>query len=313
MDLTAHSVALLRCPGYHSRLLLENIERIWQSSGSRQNLCSARVLIKPNLINARRGPLPCTQGAFILSAARWFVQSGSRVVVGDSPAFGTASSVLRSLGIIEELRHMGVTISDFKEVRPVMLPCGIRAKLAADALDCDLLVNLPRVKAHIQLRLTMAVKNYFGCLAGMRKSLWHMVYGGEPARFESLIIDFLKVLPGGITLMDGIVAMHRSGPMDGSPYPLQVMAGSVNPVAADRAMLEIIGLDPERSPLMAICRQQGLGGAHLGELSFPLRIPGELAVKDFLVPAVLSPVRFNPCRFAKNSIRRIVPRLAGRS
>jgi uncharacterized protein (DUF362 family) len=201
-----------------------------------------------------------------------------------------------------------VSISSFRKVCPVTLPCGIRASLAAEAMESDLLVNLPRVKAHIQLRVTMAVKNYFGCLAGMRKSLWHMRYGGEPGRFESLLIEFLSVLPNGITLVDGITAMDQTGPTGGTPFPLQLMACSTNPVAVDRALLEILGVDYPASPLMALCTERGLHGARLHELHFPLLTPEDLAVENFEVPRQLSPIRFNPCRFACSSVRRILQR-----
>lgn len=313
MDCRSTSVALTRCADYHEPTLLQSFDRLWGACAPSLNLRSAQVLLKPNLITARRGLLACTEGRFILAAARWFLDQGSRVAVGDSPAFGTAEGVLESLGVVASLRGQGVRIADFGRTRPVTLPSGLAVGLASEALDCDLLVNLPRVKAHAQMRVTLAVKNYFGCVGGMRKPLWHMRHGGTRGRFADHLAELLTVLPGGITLVDGITAMHRTGPTGGEPYPLGLSACSTNPVAMDRALLEVLGVAPEASPLLQACQRSGLTGAVSGQLHFPLLAPADLRVAGFVVAPELMPVRFNPLRFAKNSVRRLLIRLGALS
>jgi uncharacterized protein (DUF362 family) len=315
MEFRSTSIALTRCGDYHEQTLRQAIDRMWAACAMPLNLRGTRVLLKPNLITARRGLLACTEGRFILAAAQWFLDQGSRVAVGDSPAFGTAGAVLKSMGIVAPLRERGVRIADFARTRPVILPSGLQVGLAIEALDCDLLVNLPRVKAHAQMRVTLAVKNYFGCVGGMRKPLWHMVHGGRQGRFAEHLAELLTVLPGGITLVDGITAMHRTGPTGGAPFPLGLSACSTNPVATDRSLLEVLGVDPEACPLLRACRRAGLAGAESksGQLHFPLLIPADLRVEGFVVPSELMPVRFNPLRFGKNSVRRLMIRLGALS
>ncbi len=238
-----------------------------------------------------------------------FKDLGARVSVGDSPAFGSAESVLRQIGILPALHKHSIPVVEFNHVRQVVLPSGIRAGIAAEALDCDLLVNLPRIKAHDQLRVTMAVKNVFGCIVGMRKPMWHMTHGGKEGGLESLIVELVSVLPDSITLADGITAMHRSGPMSGDPYDLGIAACATNPVALDRALLAVIGIKPERSSLMQACVRAGFNGTDLDALDFPLLDPSDVEVDDFIVPDELSPIRFNLFRFLKNNIRRACHRL----
>ncbi|HBI14990.1 MAG TPA: hypothetical protein DDY20_05675 [Desulfobulbaceae bacterium] len=309
MEFSSTAVALTRCADYHEQRLLQAFDRLWAACATSLSLRGTQVLLKPNLITARRGLLACTEGRFILAAAQWFLDQGSRVTVGDSPAFGTAEAVLESLGVAAALRGKGVRIVDFGRTRPVILPSGLRVGMAIEALDCDLLVNLPRVKAHAQMRVSMAVKNYFGCVGGMRKPLWHMVHGGKQGRFADHLAELLTVLPGGITLVDGITAMHRTGPTGGVPFPLRLSACSTNPVATDRALLEAIGVDPEACPLLQACRRAGLTGSESGQLHFPLLAPADLRAEGFIAPPELMPVRFNPLRFGKNSVRRLLIRL----
>ncbi|HER62635.1 MAG TPA: DUF362 domain-containing protein [Desulfobacteraceae bacterium] len=309
MELSSNKVFLEKSPGYREADLLDCFNRLLISSIPTTNLNSLNVLLKPNLISARMGTLPCTEGRFIAAAAKWFLEHNARVSVGDSPAFGTAAGVLRRIGIADELRRLSVPIADFTRVRHVTLPSGLRAGMAASALECDLLVNMPRVKAHAQFRVTMGVKNLFGCLAGMRKPLWHMVHGGREGRFADHLVEFLAVLPSGVTLVDGITAMHRTGPMGGQSFPLGITACSSNPVAVDRALLAVLSIAPERSPLMQACSAMGINGIELAGLEFPLHCPAELAVNSFAVPGALHPVRFSLSRFIRGNFRRILLKL----
>ncbi|MCL7489679.1 MAG: DUF362 domain-containing protein [Desulfobulbaceae bacterium] len=309
MDLSSNRVLLAKSPAYREIDLLNCFDRLLIPALPPSVLNASQVLLKPNLISARMGKLPCTEGKFILAAAKWFLEHNARVSVGDSPAFGTAESVLRKIGIDDELRRLSVSIADFSRVRTVTLPSGLRAGMAAAALDCDLLVNVPRVKAHAQFRVTLGVKNLFGCLVGMRKPLWHMVHGGSKGGFADHLVEFLTVLPSGVTLVDGITTMHRTGPMGGQSFPLGIAACSSNPVAVDRALLAVLGIEPEMSPLMQSCSAMGVNGTELAGLEFPLLRPADLAVDSFVVPGALHPVRFRPSRFILGTLRRALLKL----
>ena len=301
-------MALAACTEYDPVLLADRLELVLGSVGTLPSMHSCHVLLKPNLIATRYGPLPCTESAFMLSVARWFVDHGARVVIGDSPAFGTAEAALRTLGVARGLASLGVRIDNFSEVRNVRLACGARAGVAAASMDCDLLVNLPRVKAHAQTRVTLAVKNCFGCLAGLRKPWWHMAYGGAGTGFCDRLVQLLDVLADSLTLTDAVTAMHETGPLHGRPYDLGLIAASQNPVAMDSALLDILGISPQLSPLMLACRQAGLTGSRLEDVFFPLQKPEQFRAIDFRVPDQLAPIRFDLFRFMRNMVRRAMRR-----
>lgn len=311
MLLDSTRVALLAQASYAQPSLDRCVDRLLADCAACASLRSARVLLKPNLITARNGHLACTDSRLLTAAARWFIVQGARVQVGDSPSFGSARAVLEKIGALDELTRLGAEVVEFRQGVVVDLPGGLQAPLAAPALDCDLLVNLPRVKAHQQMRVTLAVKNYFGCVSGFHKPWCHMRHGEARPRFAELIIGLLAVLPDGLSLVDGVVAMHGSGPVHGEPHPLGLLACATNPVAVDTALLAVLGIDPEQCPLWREARRVGLRGTRLDELHFPEAAPAELAVRDFVVPATLNPIRFNPFRFAINSLRRLVLRLTG--
>ena len=136
-----------------------------------------------------------------------------------------------------------------------------------------------------------------------------MRYGDREDSFASHIVDLLAVLPGGITLIDGITAMHETGPVGGKPYPLGLLAGSLNPVAIDTTFLKVLGLNKEKSFIWRECAARNLTGANYETLQFPLLDPADSRVADFRVPEMLLSVSFNPFRMLVSAARRLMARI----
>jgi len=309
MHIHSTTVALLACSRYATEELTEKIDQLCAAVGFKV-VPGTRVLLKPNLLTARSAAhLACTHPTFVTAAARWFVDQGARVSIGDSPAFGTAKGVMGASGMADGLAGMPVTLINFDRSATVKLGGGVSVKIARAALECDFLVNLPRVKTHIQLYITLAVKNYFGTVTGLQKPAWHMRYGSQGAQFASHLVDLLQVLPGGITLLDGIIAMHGRGPISGQPFPLGLVGGAINPVALDTALLQILGLNPIKSPVWQECSVRNLAGTDPDVLNYPLLTPAQFSGKDFNAPTVLKPISFNPLRMLLSTCRRFAARL----
>ncbi len=311
MDCRDTTVALWPQADYDPAHLAPAMEQLLAPFAAGRNLRSASILLKPNLITATNGHLACTHGQVIVAVARWLLEQGARVSVGDSPAFGSARTVLEKTGAWRLLAPLGVQVVEFRPARILTLPSGQQVPVAAPALDCDYLINLPKLKAHAQMRVTLAVKNYFGCVVGLHKPWWHMVHGGAQGRFAELLIELLSLLPAGYSLVDGIEAMHVSGPIHGQPFALGLLAGGANPLAVDTALLAVLGIDPRLSPLWAAARAAGMVGTQLHQLRFSHARPEVVPATGFLVPEELNPVRFNPFRFLKSSVQRLLMRHFG--
>ena len=309
MRIESTSVALLHCTRYRIKEIAEKIDQLCTAIGFKVS-GGTRVLLKPNLLTGRSpGHLACTHPAFVAAVAEWFIDQGAKVAIGDSPAFGTAKGVMRATGIDKVLAELSVEYLNFDQSTTVRLGGGVKVEMARAALECDILVNLPRVKAHSQLFVTLAVKNYFGTVVGFQKPWWHLRYGNHAEQFASHLLDLLPVLPSGVSLLDGIVAMHGTGPVSGRPYSLGLVAGATNPVALDTALFQVLGLDMAQSVLWLECKNRYLAGAEPDILNYPLLKPGECSVKDFTAPTILKPVSFNPLRMLVSSCRRFAARV----
>lgn len=305
MKLTSCAVALTRCPTYEIVHVKEQVARLCQASGFALSR-GDKVLLKPNLVAAGgRDGLALTHPNLVRAMVEWCLDHGAAVKVGDSPAFGSAASVMAACGLTDVLAGLPVQYAAFQQGRQVVTESGIRVVCAEDIFTCDSLVNLPKLKAHGQMRVTMAVKNYFGVVLTWRKALAHMSLGGSSGKFERMLVDLIGLVPEGISLIDGVTAMHRTGPMDGDPIAAGVLGASRNPVALDTAMLEVIGLSPSLSPLARECHRRNLPGSMPKDVCYPLLSSEEVTFPGFITPEVLDPVRFQVGRFVRSSIRRV--------
>lgn len=312
METASTSVAIQQCSVYERSVLKEVVDALCAASSVSVGP-GTKVLLKPNLVSGmRHDGLACTHPEFIRAAAEWFLDHGAEVAVGDSPAFGTARGVMTACGIAEKLTGLPVRLENFDKPVPTKLASGFTVGIARQAFDCDMLVNLPKVKAHSQLFVSLAVKNYFGCVVGFLKPWIHARYGDIDNRFEALLVDLLGVLPEGITLVDGVVAMQGTGPVTGKPYPLRVVAAGQNPVALDTALLKVLGLSHEKSPLWREGYRRGLPGSEPASLSYPLLSYEAVRVQDFEVPTRLKPVSFHPWRLFVGGLKRIMVNLSSR-
>ncbi len=306
-DETLVPVALAHCPDYDPVGLEAATDRLFQAIGFYPTP-GTRILVKPNLIAVRGGSLACSHPQVVRAACRWLLDHDVRVTVGDSPAFGAAPTVARHLGLSEALADLNLPVANLRHPVPLKFSFGGAIGVSRTALESDLILNVPKLKAHSQMRVTGAVKNTFGCVTGMRKAMAHSKYGEKGNKFESMIIEIMQALPPVTSLMDGVTAMHRTGPMGGAPYPLGLLGACTNPVALDTAIYGILETSPETVALWREAIRRNLPGAHPEKISYPLEQPEAFDGSEFLLPE-LTPVTFHPLRLAKSAVKRTLLRL----
>ena len=317
MDGSRIPVALTRCPAYEMNQLAESIQACWKALG-RVFRPGDAVLVKPNLVTSRRAHLSCTHPQVVRAVCVLLLDHGVRVQVGDSPAFGTAGQVARAAGLTAALADLPVPVRNLN--RPVSTrlisslqassfqasgpkASGVQVGISRHVLEADLLLNLPRLKAHSQMYITAAAKNLFGCVCGVRKALAHMRHG-QGDDLASLILDLQRHLPPTTSLLDAITAMHVSGPADGQPCHLGLLAASNNAVALDTAVYTALGLSLDQIPLWREARRKNLPGHYPDQITTPLLSPGDLDLSAFQPPDHLNPVSFHPRQIVKSVCRR---------
>lgn len=299
-------VLLDKCVGYSDELLSGKIDDMACQLGLSDTWHGKRVLLKPNLLTGRAPHFACTNGLFIRVVAKWFIEQGARVSIGDSPAFGTAKGVMKKHGILDEIKSLPVEVVEFTTPKEIYLADGNKVTVAAEAYECDLFVNLPKVKAHNQMYVTLAVKNIFGVVKGHKKAMLHISHGTDHCQFSGMLLDLITKIPENVTFVDGIEVMHKAGPMKGELHSLSCIAAAKDPLALDTALMCVLGLKSCDSPLLQLAEQMELKGAFIGNLSFSMLGPEDFEKTGFIAPDVLTPITFHPLKLVYGRVKRIV-------
>lgn len=251
---------------------------------------TSRVVIKPNLLApAPPGKAMLTHPMVVRAAAEYVISKGAVPQISDSPAMGTFERVLKESGISGALAGMPVEFREFRE--SVTVETGEpfkKLELAADAVRADFLINLPKLKTHQQMLLTLGVKNLFGCVVGLKKPEWHFRAGTDRELFAKLLVQIWAALRPSATILDGVLAMEGQGPgKSGTPRELGVMMASPDAAALDIAVCRMLGIAPERLFTNGHALRDGL-------VSGEVAIHGEMPlIKDFRLPDI-TPLVFGP-------------------
>lgn len=221
----------------------------------------SRVLIKPNMLCAARPEdAVITHPSIIKAAVEYVLQKGGRPFVSDSPAIGSFEHILKVNGTKNALAGLDVSCFPFKCTRKVDIgkPYG-SIDIARDALEADIIINLPKFKTHSQMLLTLGVKNMFGCIIGFKKSQWHMRAGVDKMAFARLLVAIHQTVKPTVSILDGILAMEGEGPgKGGKPRNIGIIMGSTDTFALDVAVCKMIGIHFENVPVLKIAGENNL-------------------------------------------------------
>jgi uncharacterized protein (DUF362 family)/ferredoxin-like protein FixX len=267
-------------------LLFEMLARL--DSGRIQR--GVRVLVKPNLLSpAAPDDAVLTHPLVVKAVVEYVLDKGASVQLSDSPAIGSFEKILRVSGIAEALKRLDVVCKPFeKSVRVDVGKPFEKIEIAEDALNADLIINLPKLKTHSHMLLTLAVKNMFGCVVGFRKPEWHMRAGVDRDMFARLLVRIHARVRPAFAILDGVLAMEGEGPgKSGVSRQLGVLMGSREGPAVDEAVCRMIGVDPLLLPTHKAAREFGL-------IDEKLEIEGRLPrVSHFRLPEI-APLIYGP-------------------
>ena len=257
----------------------------------------SRVVIKPNLLAAATPDMAVvTHPLIVKAAAEYVIDKGVRPQISDSPAVGSFEKILKESGIKDALEGLDVEYKEFKEFVSVDVgkPFG-KIEIAKDAVSADLLINLPKIKTHTHMLLTLGIKNLFGCIVGMKKPEWHFRAGVDKEMFASMLVKIYRALKPAVNIYDGVLGMEGQGPgKSGDPREIGVIVGSCDAPAADRVISEMLGVDPDLVLTNRIAMEQGGDG---------ISIDGDLPrIENFRLPEI-TPIVFGP-KMAHGFFRR---------
>lgn len=306
----AATVAIVRCPSYEPSAVDEALEEALRLLGGISQFVKRdeQVLLKPNLLAAARPEEQATTHPEVVAAViRQVLRAGGRPFIAESPAFGSLKHVAETAGVGGVARRYHVPLIELNRATHLPLKSPLSDRwLVGDprVIEADVVLNLPKLKAHVQARLTGAVKNLYGCVPGKRKVWWHFQAHRDLARFCDMLVENVRAIQSALTVVDAVVAMEGQGPRRGRPRPVGLLVAGDDPVAVDAVLCEIVGLPAAQYEVLQAAARRKVGTPTLAEI----RVVGEaierVRAAGFELPAVLQDISFNIPRMAKSGLRQ---------
>ena len=132
--------------------------------------------------------------------------------------------------------------------------------------DVDVFITLPVLKTHVVTRVTLGLKNQWGCIPSPMRLLYHHIldYG---------IVALNRAYKPSIAILDGTYAMDRRGPLEGDPIPAGWMVVADNVVTLDAVGAHLLGVDPHQVRHIRLAEQEKLGTTDLTQVVFNRELP----------------------------------------
>ena len=214
-----------------------------------------RVLVKPNMVGGENVPGTMTDIHVIKAVCDLAHDAGAaKVVVGDScHVGGNTTDYAKALGLLDLLEGTPYEFVDFKKGKTKTVAVdgevieGLRVSGILD--DVDVVINVPVMKTHMHVKVTLATKNMKGLVHDSSKRKMH------EAGVEMAIVDMAKVLRADLNIIDGIVGSEGRAPSWGVPKPMGLILAGADPIALDVVCSEVMGIDSTTDRLSAESRR----------------------------------------------------------
>jgi len=263
-------VALANCPDYSPANVERAVGQVLELLGGMRRFVrpGQGVFLKANMLSAKRPEDAVTTHPEVVRAvARAALEAGGKPAVGDSSGFGALSAVGAKTGIAAVADELDIPLEELTEPIETERPTGARfrrLRLARRVLDADVVINLPKVKTHQQMFLTLAVKNLFGCIVGKEKIAWHMSAGRDTMLFARALVEICAAIKPALSIADGVVGMEGSGPSHGDTRAFGFIAAGTDPFALDTVLTWLLGFEPDELPVLAAAREARDDGLDVG-------------------------------------------------
>lgn len=266
-----------------------------------------KILLKPNLLRGFTPDRCVTTHPVVIEAVCRVLKdlSVSQIVISDSPALGSLPAVADKAGYGFLEKKYGAQILPLTDPVPFeneeQVP---HLKIAGCLEHYDQIINLPKVKSHCQMTMTLGIKNLFGLVIGKRKPALHCLVKNDKLKFGKMLIDVARHVDPCLTIVDGIQAMQGQGPINGTPYPLGVMGASKDMTVLDRVFADLLSIPLDKVYALQAARHKKFGQFHLEEMEISgIADYQSLAVDDFKQAYPID-ISFNPLKLFKSFLKQ---------
>ncbi|MFQ6052656.1 MAG: DUF362 domain-containing protein [Candidatus Bathyarchaeia archaeon] len=218
------------------------------------------VALKPNIVTGRLSGRGVTTDPRVVEALikLAFEAGAGMVLVVEGSGYGSPTPEAFALsGIREAAEANGADVVDVDadELVEVEVPDPLildRVSVSRRFYEADVRVNVPVMKTHDQMLMTLGMKNLKGIIPKPQKRLFHRV------GLAKAIVDLNKAVPLDLTVVDAVHAMEGLGPSFGGVVEMDVIMASVDVYSLDVVGAQIMGFPPGEVEYLKLASEQGL-------------------------------------------------------
>jgi len=223
------------------------------------------VVVKANLLS-KKTPDQCvtTNPEVIRAVCEYIAEFGAKAIITDSPAGPFNENALKAIyaatGMAMAAKNSGAQLNYDTSCQNVKLTNAKtldKIDVITTVVNSHMLINVAKLKTHVMMTYTGAVKNLYGVIPGLTKAAYHMKLQ-EPDNFANHLIDICEFVKPDFTIIDGIHAMEGDGPNSGEKVEFGFLLGGSNPYELDSVASAMIGMKKSEVPTLVNAQKRGL-------------------------------------------------------
>jgi uncharacterized protein (DUF362 family) len=226
------------------------------------------VVVKPNLVVSRPDWVGVNTDPRVVEALLKAIKDRGvrRITIGDGSGTGhNAAKAFQICGYADLARRYGLRLVDLEKDRFVKKKVPIDGpfatlEIARTVLECNVLINVPVMKAHTETLITCSLKNFKGVMPRKMKTAFHRV------DLHRAIAQLASVLSPDLILVDGLQG-DLSSEIGHNPVVMETILLGTNSVEVDSVAANMLGYSPRTIRHIAHSADANLGNCHLGEIT----------------------------------------------
>lgn len=219
----------------------------------------ANILLKPNFNSYMNALTGNTTDLRIITAVIQLLQGRGykNITIGEGTNSGfyrKKIDVASRLRVKELAERFSVRFLDLNYCKGslIIFSNNKKAEVARECLKADLFINLPKLKMHHEVGISVCLKNMMGCLVGQesKKKTHHSLARN--------IVYLNKYIKPHLHIVDGLIAMEGNGPSAGTPARMDTIIAGTDPYLIDMVCAELVGMNYQEVTYLKVAEELGL-------------------------------------------------------
>ena len=226
------------------------------------------VLIKPNFVTGDDYKTGVTTNPNVIFAVADLCREAGakKIMIAEGSAVGLDTDrVFEALDMVNKAREnkcelVNLTKDEFIHTLNPAAKNIKRIRVPRTFIESNVVINIPVMKCHDALKVTLGLKNMKGILHISDKKRFHK-WG-----LAQCVVDLGHIAMPELTIIDATVALEGMGPVVGKPVGLGLLLASNDTVAVDRVGIEVMGFSLDEIRYIKLAGESGLGETDLSKI-----------------------------------------------